>query len=132
MFNIFKNRTMKYGKYKIKYKIRQSQLDGLLELIRKHTEISNNGDGEVKFTTTNINKLLEYLINNITNINKINNYKYNIDELIELKDDDLIKCFKKLMSILESIVNEYKNIIICKVDNIGKTLIEINKIEELM
>ncbi|MVX64651.1 hypothetical protein GKZ28_13205 [Clostridium chromiireducens] len=131
MFNIFNKKIIKYGKYKIKYKLRKSQLDGLLELVRKNTEITNDGNGEIKFTTNNIKKLLEYLTNNITNINKINNYKYTIDELLELKDEDLQKCIKKLMDILTNIINEYKNIIINKVDNIGRTLKEINKIEKI-
>ena len=46
MFNIFNNRTIKYGKYKIKYKIKQNQLEGLFSLIKENTKI-NNYDGKV-------------------------------------------------------------------------------------
>ena len=132
MFNILNNRTIKYGKYRIKYKIKQSQLNGLFELIKNNTKITNIGDGESKFTTTNINRLLEYLINNITNINKLNNYKYTVEELIESDDEDLKKSINKLMDILTNIITEYKNIIETKINNIGKTIKEINKIEKLM
>lgn len=132
MIDILKNKTVKYGEYKINYKIKRICLNELLELIRKNTEITNKGNGEVVFTTTNVNKLLSYLINNITNINKKTNYKYSIEELLELEDTNLKRCLDELTNILTTIINEYKNIIINKVDNVGRTLKEINKIEELM
>lgn len=121
----------KYGRYKIYRKIKKSKLNDLFGLVKENTVIHNKGNGEVEFVLNNIDKLLEYEINNFTNINELTNYKYDIQELIGLKDDNIQKCIDILRDLLSKNLETYKNIIISKTEKIYKIQKEISEIESL-
>lgn len=119
-------KTIKYGKYKVYVKIKNKILKEIFEFIRKNTTCTNMGEGNVEFTLNNLERLVDYELNTITNINKKNDYKYTQKELRKLKDNDLDLCFKLLDSINRSIFENYKDMIISKVEVIGNKRKEIN------
>lgn len=127
MFNKIKYK--KFGKYKVYYKIKKIIMLELFELIRKNVQIINNGNGEVEFKLNNVSKILEYEINNITNINKITNYKYNFDELVKLNDININNCIVILEQLLKNGLEEYKNIVLKDVEEKYKIKQDIENIE---
>lgn len=126
MFNKYK----KFGKYKVYYKMKKIIMLELFELIRKNTQMVNNGNGEIGFKLNNVSKILEYEINNITNINKITNYKYNFDELVELNDVNINNCIIILKQLLKNGLEEYKNIVLKDVEEKYKIKQYVENIEK--
>lgn len=118
--------TIRYGKYKVYIKIKNKILKEIFEFIRKNTTCTNMGGGNVEFTLNNLERLVDYELNTITNINKKNDYKYTQKELRKMEDNDLDLCFKLLDSINRSIFENYKDMIISKVEDIGNKRKEIN------
>lgn len=118
----------KFGKYKVYYKMRKIIMLELFGLIRKNVEIQNKGNGEVEFKLNNVSKILEYEINNITNINKITNYKYNFDELVELNDLNINNCIVILEQLLKNGLEEYKRIVLKDVEEKYKIKQDIENI----
>lgn len=100
----------------------------LFELIRKNVQITNKGNGEVEFKLNNVSKILEYEINNITNINKITNYKYNFDELVGLNDLNINNCIVILEQLLKNGLEEYKRIVLKDVEEKYKIKQDIENI----
>lgn len=127
MFNKIKYK--KFGRYKVYYKMKRIIMLELFELIRKNVQIINNGNGEVEFKLNNVSKILEYEINNITNINKITNYKYNFDELVKLNDININNCIVILEQLLKNGLEEYKNIVLKDVEEKYKIKQDIENIE---
>lgn len=127
MFNKIKYK--KFGRYKVYYKMKKIIMLELFELIRKNVQIINKGNGEVEFKLNNVRKILEYEINNITNINKITNYKYNFDELVKLNDININNCIVILEQLLKNGLEEYKNIVLKDVEEKYKIKQDIENIE---
>lgn len=126
MFNKIKYK--KFGRYKVYYKMKRIIMLELFELIRKNVQITNKGNGEVEFKLNNVSKILEYEINNITNINKITNYKYNFDELVGLNDLNINNCIVILEQLLKNGLEEYKRIVLKDVEEKYKIKQDIENI----
>lgn len=120
----------KYGMYKINNKINKKKMNELFELVKSNIEIINKGEGEVKFVLLNVDQLLQYEIENFTNINKINNRKYTVEELIKLEDKNILCCLSILQTILEKYLNVYKDIIVNKAIDIQKKKNEISNLTQ--
>lgn len=120
----------KFGKYKVYYKMEKIIMLELFGLIRKNVEIINQGNGNIEFKLNNINKILEYEINNITNINKITNYKYSFDELIEVNDVNINNCIIILKQLLKNGLEEYKNIVLKDVEEKYRIKQKVENVEK--
>ena len=118
----------KFGEYKVYYKMKKIIMLELFDLIRQNVEIENKGKGEVEFKLNNVNKILEYEINNITNINKKTNYKYSFDELIKLNDLNINNCIVILEQLLKNGLEEYKNIVLKDIEEKYKIQQDIENI----
>ncbi|HBJ1650316.1 TPA: hypothetical protein LA460_000220 [Clostridium botulinum] len=123
-------KSIKFGKYKIYENINKIKMDKFLKLIQENTEIRNCGNGEVKFILNNVNNLILYEIDNFTNLRKFKNIPNNLQEILKLEDENLNSIINTLQVILNNLLEVNKNIIIDKVDTLGKKMREIKEKKE--
>lgn len=110
-----KENYVKYGKYNITINVKKKIYTQLQTLVKQRTTIVHSGKGELKFELTNedINDILEYEVEHLTNIRGYTDKS--VSELLKCtEDEDLVKTMDYLNKIMLGFVHQCKESVIEK------------------
>lgn len=110
-----KENYVKYGKYNITINVKKKIYTQLQTLVKQRTTIVHSGKGELKFELTNedINDILEYEVEHLTNIRGYTDKS--VSELLQCtEDEDLVKTMDYLNKIMLGFIHQCKESVIEK------------------
>lgn len=112
---------IQFGQYRITTNVKKKIYTELKNLVKEKTTMTYNGEGELKFQISkeDTDKILEYEIENLTNIRRFT--RDSIDELVQKsEDEDLVNTLDYLNKIMLGFLHECKESVIEKIKEISQ------------